>query len=129
VNHGEKALAICFPSSERSTDPRSGQLRRLGLNEIPIIYADKLSEGKAEAKAGNTGYASALTTLEKDFFSPEEGGAVRAAQFHPGNAETATASDKMSCGRENSSRECSVKAFRCSRGTVIFRLCRQMERS
>ncbi len=40
----------------------------------------------AEAKAGNTGYESALATLRKDFSSPDQDGPIRAADFHPGNA-------------------------------------------
>ena len=39
---------------------------------------------RAEAKAENTGYAFALTTLQKDFSEPDQDGPVRAAEFHPG---------------------------------------------
>jgi hypothetical protein len=41
---------------------------------------------RVEAKAGNTGYAFALTTLQKDFSDPDQDGPIRAAEFHPGNA-------------------------------------------
>ena len=43
---------------------------------------------RAEAKAGNTGYAFSLTTLEKDFSNPDQDGPVRAADFHPGDASS-----------------------------------------
>jgi hypothetical protein len=41
----------------------------------------------AEAGTGNTGYASAMTTLRADFSDPDQDGPVRAAEFHSGNAE------------------------------------------
>jgi hypothetical protein len=41
---------------------------------------------RAEAKTANTGYAFALTTLQKDFSDPDQDGPIRAAEFHPGNA-------------------------------------------
>ena len=41
----------------------------------------------AEAGAGNTGYAFARTTLQKDFTDPAQDGPIRAAEFHPGNAD------------------------------------------
>ena len=41
----------------------------------------------AEAGTGNTGYASAVTTLRADFSDPNQDGPVRAAEFHSGNAE------------------------------------------
>lgn len=42
---------------------------------------------RAEAKAGNTGYEFALKALQTDFSSPDQDGPIRAADFHPGNAE------------------------------------------
>jgi hypothetical protein len=42
---------------------------------------------RAEAKAGNTGYEFALKALQKDFYDPDQDGPIRAAEFHPGNAE------------------------------------------
>ena len=41
----------------------------------------------AEAKAGNTGYEFALKALQKDFSDAGQDGPIRAAEFHPGNAE------------------------------------------
>jgi len=41
---------------------------------------------RAEAKARNTGYEFALKALQKDFSNPNQDGPIRAAQFHPGNA-------------------------------------------
>ena len=38
-----------------------------------------------EAKAGNTGYAPALTTLQRVFSDPDQDGPIRAAEFLPGN--------------------------------------------
>ena len=43
---------------------------------------------RAEAEVGNTGYASALTTLEKDFSATDQDGPIRAAEFHPSNANS-----------------------------------------
>jgi predicted nucleotidyltransferase len=42
---------------------------------------------RAEATAGNAGYAFALETLEKDFSALDQDGPIRAAEFHPGNAD------------------------------------------
>jgi hypothetical protein len=42
---------------------------------------------RAEQKAGNTGYAFALKTLQKDFSDPDQDGPIRAAEFPPGNAD------------------------------------------
>lgn len=42
---------------------------------------------RAEAMAGNTGYAFALEALQKDFSDPDQDGPIRAAEFHPGSAE------------------------------------------
>ena len=42
---------------------------------------------RAEADAGNTGYASALATLRADFSESNQDGPVRASEFHSGNAE------------------------------------------
>ena len=41
----------------------------------------------AEAKAGNTGYEFALKALQRDFSESDQDGPIRAAEFHPGNAE------------------------------------------
>jgi len=41
---------------------------------------------RAEAKAGNTGYAFALRTLQKHFSTSDQDGPIRAAEFHPGNS-------------------------------------------
>ena len=41
---------------------------------------------QAEAKAGNTGYVFARATLQKDFSAPDQDGPIRAAEFHPGDA-------------------------------------------
>jgi len=41
---------------------------------------------RAEAKANNTGYEFAVNSLKKDFSDPGREGAIRAAEFHPGNA-------------------------------------------
>lgn len=43
---------------------------------------------RSEAKAGNTGYAFALATLQKDFSDPGQDGPIRAAEFHPGDANS-----------------------------------------
>jgi len=40
---------------------------------------------RVEAKAGNTGYAFALSTLQRDFSAPDQDGPIRAAEFLPGN--------------------------------------------
>ena len=42
---------------------------------------------RAEANAGNTGYEFALKALQNDFSGPDQDGPIRAAEFHPGNAE------------------------------------------
>ena len=42
---------------------------------------------RAEADANNSGYASAVATLRADFSAPNQDGPVRAAEFHPGNAD------------------------------------------
>jgi hypothetical protein len=42
---------------------------------------------RAEATAGNTGYKFALRALQKDFVDPGQDGPIRAAEFHPGNAD------------------------------------------
>ena len=41
---------------------------------------------RAEARAGNTGYAFALRALQKDFSATDQDGPIRAADFQPGNA-------------------------------------------
>ncbi len=41
---------------------------------------------RAEAGAGNTGYAFARTSLQKYFSDPAQDGPIRAAEFCPGNA-------------------------------------------
>ena len=43
---------------------------------------------RAEASAENTGYAFAMKTLQKDFLDPGQDGPIRAAEFHPGNANS-----------------------------------------
>jgi hypothetical protein len=42
---------------------------------------------RAEAKAGNVGYEFALQALRRDFSEADQDGPVRAAEFHPGDAE------------------------------------------
>jgi hypothetical protein len=42
---------------------------------------------RAEQKAGNTGYTFTVKTLQKDFSDPDQDGPIRAAEFHPGNAD------------------------------------------
>jgi hypothetical protein len=42
---------------------------------------------RAEADAKNSGYASAISVLQKDFSAPDQDGPVRAAEFHAGSAE------------------------------------------
>jgi predicted nucleotidyltransferase len=42
---------------------------------------------QAEAKARNAGYEFAQQSLQRDFSHPGQDGAVRAAEFYPGNAE------------------------------------------
>jgi hypothetical protein len=41
---------------------------------------------RAEAEAGNTGYAFAVKTLQNEFSAPDQDGPIRAAEFHPGGA-------------------------------------------
>ena len=41
---------------------------------------------RAEAAVGNTGYAFAMKTLQEDFSASDQDGPIRAAEFHPGNA-------------------------------------------
>jgi len=43
---------------------------------------------RAKANTGNTGYPFALRTLERDFSDPGQNGAIRAAEFLPGDSET-----------------------------------------
>ena len=40
---------------------------------------------QADARAGNTGYESALKSLRSNFTHPGQDGPMRAAEFHPGN--------------------------------------------
>jgi hypothetical protein len=42
---------------------------------------------QAEAKVGNTGYEFAVKSLQNDFSDPGHDGPIRAAEFHPGNAD------------------------------------------
>lgn len=42
---------------------------------------------RSEANANNTGYASAMAALRADFSEPNHDGPMRAAEFHPGNAD------------------------------------------
>lgn len=42
---------------------------------------------QAEATAGNTGHESAAKSLQRDFSNPGQDGPIRAAEFHPGNAD------------------------------------------
>lgn len=42
---------------------------------------------RTEARTGNTGYEFAQKALQKDFSNPDQDGPIRAAEFHPGNAE------------------------------------------
>ena len=42
---------------------------------------------RAEQQAGNTGYTFAVKTLQRDFSGPDQDGPIRAAEFHPGNAD------------------------------------------
>jgi hypothetical protein len=42
---------------------------------------------RAEADANNTGYTSAIAALRADFSEPNQDGPMRAAEFHPGNAD------------------------------------------
>ena len=41
---------------------------------------------RAEARSGNTGYASAVNALRTYFSAPDQDGPIRAAEFHPGDA-------------------------------------------
>lgn len=43
---------------------------------------------RAEAKAGNTAYGFAVKTLQENFSDPGQEGAIRAAEFHSGNADS-----------------------------------------
>jgi hypothetical protein len=42
---------------------------------------------RTEANVNNTGYASATEALRADFSDPNQDGPMRAAEFHPGNAD------------------------------------------
>jgi len=42
---------------------------------------------QTDANTGNSGFASAIEALKKDFIDPKQDGPIRAAEFHPGNAE------------------------------------------
>lgn len=42
---------------------------------------------QAEARVGNTGFDSALQSLQSNFTDPRQDGPIRAAEFHPGNTD------------------------------------------